>query len=206
MKYQKLSEVLKYAKPGDRTLSDLRQRRKLLHPNLQRIIQSPHKNFGSMLSPDDVANAGIKKWHTNQFVPTPTTPEPAHADTTPGEYQAWADELSKHGPINNNHINHFHNLAAVVAGRVPAAIVDHAFLMNHPVGRALLGKALTTGNSHFKIKTGSGNLSVVGRPDNLIYIKNGLLNGQEHEVKRGLGWPESRIPKPVQEEESRVPF
>jgi hypothetical protein len=188
----KLQVVLKY---GIKEQLEARKQR------LQAMLNSESKRYDQLDLPQDVSNAGVKKWTFNQFSPNTKTPKPSHVTLSDGEKKAWRDALSKHGKIEDSDVGHFHNLAALVAGRIPATAISKAF-----VGKDLLHKAISMGNTYFHATSEYGEQSIIGRPENLDYIKKGLVDGQEHMVLRGLGWPESRIPKPDKDADLPIPF
>jgi hypothetical protein len=199
---------------------------------LDQTLRSPNLTIDKLKTPKEIVDAGVKRWIKPtpevKFKPEPRQPfftrlgrvlrgKPVSRGLQPTTVipdptlndDKFKQLVNKHNPpgfTDTDHHTHFHNLAAVLAGQKPAAIVSKAFLDTHPIGKELKSRAAYLGYGSAPINSKSGGSYIIGRHENVNHIKNALLNGDQDQVERGLGYPESQVSKPRTEEEKRLPF
>ncbi len=156
-------------------------------PGLARAVQARRAK--------SLADALVERW--GGFTPTLTVVSPSRELLSKrDEYWRWAGRLESVHPIpdEGGHYGDMHDLAAVVAGRKPAALVDPDFVRNHPVGQELARRAVAAGHVvHFATAAWGADNAVVGRPDSAERVRRGLEAGSRAEIGHGLGYPAEAV-------------
>jgi hypothetical protein len=142
----------------------------------------------SVNSPVHLVNTLIEKW--KNFKSTPNHPYPGAAGgLTLNEHKYWSNELHKHQHFNPDElisIGDVHDLAAVISGSKPAALVDPS-IINHPVGVELINRLKAKGHIIQKSpsRAKGESIYIIGQPANVNSLKEAYAAKTLDHVKIG---------------------
>lgn len=129
----------------------------------------------------------VERW--GNFKSGKSAPGPTH-QLDDKEYSSWESRQRSLAP--GQHIDSpddAHNLAAVIAGRKHAAWISAPFAQGHPLGKELIRRAEDAGMVVRPGPTEDGVPSmIVGRPDSVNRVVNGIKSGSHKEIGLGLGY------------------
>lgn len=175
----------------------------VLHAEVFDMTDDEPDKYHRRLSPKQQAEALAEEVLIRQrtFAPTVDHPSPG-TQLSADERAKWDERFTqlRAGRDDPHPTADVHDLAAVVAGRKPAALVDYDALRSHPVGRAMLKRATKK-----QLRKATYQIQWAGKRMTLAYV--GTLpavqraveahskNGTEFDAERGraLGYPEEAV-------------